>query len=529
MMNVDQQTRYSGCRYGYVSYGPCHNKGDKEYAHSKRECLRCKDPGSSKFHSGCRYRTHLEDYNISDRNTLTETIFIDDSRLDQYQNWYKSSWKINDAGDNGYIWKHLDNLEKNGLRVRNNFVSCPYYDQLNIGLVASHTIFNYANFLIFLQMNLLPKRELLILDEGHQLENQIVERIGFTITRRTLQKYALMSILDDLALEYSSSMEQWLNFLNNLYYSLKDSVLILKSEELTIEAEDYLEDLRQIIDEITLKQDNWIVSNIEREDTGVIDKIMKIEFKPLDVSPYCKKLFEKCCRTLIMSATVLDIDAFCRNIGLKRNEVKFIQVGSDFPLENRPIYQLDIAHLNYKSLRLETTQQAIANAVDKIMSTHKNDKGIIHTTSYEQVRFIQKYISKDNRVRLINTDPEKPREQVTEEHFISTRPTVLISPSLHTGLDLKDERSRFQILVKVPYPNKGDRWISAKMRIDPGWYNWQTKLRLVQAYGRSVRSKDDWAKTYVIDSYFRDFINRNTLPDWFMKAIKVGKLLDSIG
>ena len=80
-------------------------------------------------------------------------------------------------------------------------------------------------------MNLLPKRELLILDEGHQLENQIVERIGFTITRRTLQKYALMSILDDLALEYSSSMEQWLNFLNNLYYSLKDSVLILKSEE----------------------------------------------------------------------------------------------------------------------------------------------------------------------------------------------------------------------------------------------------------------------------------------------------------
>ena len=94
VMNVDQRARYSGCRHGYVSYGPCHNKGDKEYAHSKRECLRCKDPGSSKFHSGCRYRTHLEDYNISDRNTLTETIFIDDSRLDQYQNWYKSSGKL---------------------------------------------------------------------------------------------------------------------------------------------------------------------------------------------------------------------------------------------------------------------------------------------------------------------------------------------------------------------------------------------------------------------------------------------------
>lgn len=96
-----------------------------------------------------------------------------------------------------------------------------------------------------------------------------------------------------------------------------------------------------------------------------------------------------------MSATILDIDAFCRNVGLNRDNVKFIQVYSDFPLENRHIYQLDIAHLNYKSLRLETTQQAIANAVDRIMYVHKNDKGIIHTTSYEQVRFIQKFISPD--------------------------------------------------------------------------------------------------------------------------------------
>lgn len=76
----------------------------------------------------------------------------------------------------------------------------------------------------------------------------------------------------------------------------------------------------------------------------------------------------------------------------------------------------------------------------------------------------------------------------------------------------------------MPYPNKGDKWIDAKMQIYPGWYNWQTKLRLVQAYGRSVRSKDDWAKTYVIDSSSRDFVRKNELPDWFTRAIKVGKI-----
>ena len=78
--------------------------------------------------------------------------------------------------------------------------------------------------------------------------------------------------------------------------------------------------------------------------------------------------------------------------------------------------------------------------------------------------------------------------------------TVLISPSLHTGLDLKDELSRFQIITKVPYPNKSDRWTNAKRVADSEWYYWQTALKLIQAYGRSVRSKDDWARTYILDS-----------------------------
>ena len=75
-----------------------------------------------------------------------------------------------------YIWNHLNILKKDGIKIRDKFIPCPYYDQLNIGqknIGASHTILNYANFLIFLQMKVIPKRELLILDEGHQIENKI--------------------------------------------------------------------------------------------------------------------------------------------------------------------------------------------------------------------------------------------------------------------------------------------------------------------------------------------------------------------
>jgi hypothetical protein len=34
------------------------------------------------------------------------------------------------------------------------------------------------------------------------------------------------------------------------------------------------------------------------------------------------------------------------------------------------------------------------------------------------------------------------------------------------GLDLKDNLSRFQIITKVPYPNRGDRWIEEKRKIN---------------------------------------------------------------
>jgi ATP-dependent DNA helicase DinG len=96
---------------------------------------------------------------------------------------------------------------------------------------------------------------------------------------------------------------------------------------------------------------------------------------------------------------------------------------------------------------------------------------------------------------------------------------------LHTGLDLKDELSRFQIITKVPYPNKSDRWTNAKREQDSEWYYWQPALKLIQAYGTSVRSKDDWAKAYILDSAFGYFVkkNKDMLPIWFIQAIK-GKL-----
>ena len=123
-----------------------------------------------------------------------------------------------------------------------------------------------------------------------------------------------------------------------------------------------------------------------------------------------------------------------------------------------------------------TPEYLILELYRQIMTAHKGRKCIIHTTSYEQLNFIKQNISKLNQRRLLETNPDVERDEIINEHFKSSKPTVLISPSLQLGLDLKDHLSRFQVITKVPYPSLGDRWIDEKRKRSEQWYSWQTGL-----------------------------------------------------
>ena len=42
----------------------------------------------------------------------------------------------------------------------------------------------------------------------------------------------------------------------------------------------------------------------------------------------------------------------------------------------------------------------------------------------------------------------------------------------------------------------------------PDWYDWKTSVSFLQGVGRSVRSKDDWAVTYMLDACFGGLISK---------------------
>ena len=202
-----------------------------------------------------------------------------------------------------------------------------------------------------------------------------------------------------------------------------------------------------------------------------------------------------------MSATI-DKSSFCENMGLQKDDVAFVDtIKSPFPIENRTINLLNIRRLSYGST--EEDELEVIKTIDRIMDEHSDERGLILTSSIPRCQKIIRYLSPKNtqRVRLCHSKNQdgKTQDDVISEH--ATDPTsVLLSSSLWEGVDLKDDLSRFQIIAKVPYPNYTEKRTKAKMQKFPTWYTSQTLTKLLQGFGRSIRSDDDWAKTYVLDT-----------------------------
>jgi Rad3-related DNA helicase len=453
----------------------------------------------------CIYKTRMTDYKAEGEGTKYEIIDLDIFAKKKYIDNMKSQLKIIDLE-----WK-----------------PCHYYHQKWIAARSSHTIYNYKYFLsdLFYSGNI-HQRKLLVIDEAHTVESEVADFRSFVIYRD-----ALMHLIPKLQfpnkMEYN--IETWIDFGTELREELlkfidkaSDAVEDNKSyepytEKNLIDALAKEKNVAAVIEDMKCNRNNWIVTNVEKNSSN---QLRRVVLTPLNVSNYFNDILSMGAVTLFMSATILSKNYLCKVIGLKPDQVQFIRVEqSEFPVKNRPIYLMNIAWLNAKTIG--QSLPSIANAVNNIMSIHKNEKGIIHTTSYSQLQFIKNNISRENTARLIETGPMFDRNEILQKHSKTTKPTVLISPSLYLGVDLKDYLSRFQIIVKVPYPDLTDRKIAAMKLRDPKWYNWNTILRLVQAYGRSIRSKDDFANTYILDSSISYLIRnaREMLPKWFLDAI----------
>ena len=398
-------------------------------------------------------------------------------------------------------------------------IICPYYEQKYSALLADHSVWNYYSYFQTVKYNRGTygehlNRNISIFDEAHSIEDQIIQFVGIEIIKKHIDECGIRIESYDL-----SDIKMIIQLIRDIAEFYARKVKEVRESRAYRENPDYnrirklddnYERFARVRSEISSDLGNFIINEPEYKK----EEFKSIIIKPLDVSKYVKEFFITPFQ-IFMSATI-NRDSFCQNMGFASEEIAFVDTPrSPFPLENRKVEFLNTARLSYKSPIVD--ENRIWLKIDEILSRHKNQRGLILTSSRVRCENIVKNLSSKNKSRLrichARNPDGKTQDDVIKEHT-NSKDGVLISSSLWQGVDLKDNLSRFQIIAKSPYPNYTEKWVESKMERYPLWYPSQTITKILQGFGRSIRSKQDWATTYVLDSAVEPLLNnsKNLVP-----------------
>lgn len=402
---------------------------------------------------------------------------------------------------------------------------CPYIVAKIEALSAPLAVLNYSYFLY--EVNYASKhtkhtfsgRKFTICDEVDTTEDELMNFIQLTLTQKQL---------DRLGLEpprFKTKFESWVEWARPA-----ERQIIQELDRLEKEVESAtswtpidMRALRRYNEYTRLKSkleffirevdQNWVWYPGEDQWT----------FKPVWIAKYSPiALWNHTEKVLGMSATILDPTQLTRNVGLTLQAgrtYKYLPLPSPFPKENRPIYYEPCANLTNKTMATELPK--LGTAVDKILNYYPNEKILLHSVSYK----VRDYLVRNSACKQrMMTHSTGNRAEVLGNFKKSAQPMVLVSPSMDRGVDLPQEECRVIIIAKVPYPDLGDPQTRKRVygsKDGNHWYAHKTISSIVQMAGRGVRSEDDYAYTYILDSQFGRLLsnNKDLFPQWFGEAL----------
>lgn len=223
------------------------------------------------------------------------------------------------------------------------------------------------------------------------------------------------------------------------------------------------------------------------------------------------KLFRKAQQFIHMSATIGGISTYCSNLGIEEDKITFIDIDNPIPIEQRKINLENLVKINRFTNIID-----IVNSIEPIIRKESGN-GIIHTVSFKLANDIKNASPSDIRRRMLVSNN---RKEILDK-LKNSKDAIILSPSVETGYDFKDELARWQIIAKVPFLNLGDNYVNVRKDKNNNWYTREAVLRLVQSCGRIVRGLSDYGNTYIIDENVLRLITSNTdmFPNWWLNAL----------
>ncbi|RZN67306.1 MAG: DEAD/DEAH box helicase [Candidatus Methanolliviera hydrocarbonicum] len=371
---------------------------------------------------------------------------------------------------------------------------------------AEHAQIVVTNMSMLMTARFLKKRDLIIVDEAHELEDTIRSNLSITF-RRDQFKFPL---LDDF--------RSYIPFLQEYRDELKD-----RREDLLEEAKGHLSNkitasrLRDmnmiensigkidfILNDYDRSKEEWGIKKFKKTDG--INKIDMLSFFPITAKRFLNVILGKGDRFVLSSAT----PPFKEELGPFGDNVEVIEVSSAFPVKNRPIY---LDYVGYMSL--SNRAKTIPKMAEKIKEL-ATERTVVHCHSYGIANDIAKYLDYD----CILQRQGKREEDLGQ--FKDGGCKIFLSVNMENGISLDDELCRVNILAKVPYPNLKDPQIQKRRELEGDRFmNIMVARKITQAYGRATRSENDWSHFYILDSNFKSFFRRNRelFPRWLKEAM----------
>ena len=338
-------------------------------------------------------------------------------------------------------------------------------------------------------------RELLIIDEAHNLPEQLVDFGRVTISPRTVF---------------------------GLWYDLKDSKDVdymierIGTEILFYESKEWLsdEDARKVR---IMKNVLFRLKNVVRDEFVEGRYKNARVFVPLYSKYPARKVFDRAEKVLMCSAT-LNQDLMVRELGLReyfgRGNTMYFSVPSIFDPRRRPLFLVPVCEFT-KEKQTEENVVKMREMIRLILEKHKDERGIIFVPGYRYMEMLDGISD-----RLVFHGREDRGEVLDEWINNGGGNKVLVGVKMEEGLDLKDDLARFSIIMKAPYPDVTDIRVKERLRRKHwNWYFLLTQQVLCQAYGRIVRSEDDYGTVYVLDKGAVKMLKRKGVPKWIREAM----------
>lgn len=422
---------------------------------------------------------------------------------DQYAKTYKDIGMVDLRGRNNYTCAMKDDPEYScaegyyGRCTYKGTIQCPASQAEMRAATSRLVVTNYDKWTHNKRFGQgLSHIQQVIFDEGHSAPEALARAMQVKLRSKEVEDTLGVDFLGGSAAE---DMHEWKTWGKDALAIAKDELAKARHKLMTtsdpkmawVKHFNHMRNLVRKLEVISAcGARDWVVEQIEEG----------FQFDPIRPGRYCEStLLLRVPKIVFVSATIRPKTMYMT--GVRKDAFTFVEYDSDFDPKRCPVYWVPTMRVEHGAnltplwFRLDQIAAARASKLQR--------NGIIHTISFGRQQEIYQ-ASRFCEDMVINERGEPPTAKV---EYFKDRPntgTMLVSPSIGTGYDFPDDACRWQFICKIPFepPSKIQK---ARQADDNEYVYYRAMQYLVQAFGRDIRSKDDWSERFICDDHFGEW------------------------